>query len=187
MSVRPINQDIEVRSSSHQPRLMQGEPACLHETFEAELRYRATQRSRGRLRGQALLAACALAFAFGLTRQVYSWGTVRQVPMESYHTFMVTNKKSELDVAQLILDWRNLWDQVVVVKGTVQCDEEICWFGTPPGFHKFVAINISMLPLERRRHIVLGCQASECSMVVTGRAPYGDGMFMAYEVADESH
>jgi hypothetical protein len=173
------------RSLFHRPPRCQEDRAPVLETFAEELAYRGRHGFASLIRRRALLTILALASAGGLLSLFFSWPPERHAPMERYHTKIVEQRIFKVDAAQLILDWRNLRDQVVAVNGMVRCDDHICWFVSPPQLHDFVAIDTVMLPLESRRHLAFDCQAAECPMVVTGRVPYGNDMFLAEEISDD--
>jgi hypothetical protein len=186
MSISPIIiQDTEVRYFRRPPQA-QDDLVWVRRTFEEELACRARRTSPKGLRRGALLVTIALALAGGLVF-LFSWLTpVKHTPIGIYGKTIVRDRKYETDVARLILDWRNFREQVVVIKGDVQCEADNCWFVPPPNLDKFVAIDIFMLPLEVRRHLALDCHVSQCSMVVTGRVPYSDDdMLIADEISDD--
>lgn len=88
-----------------------------------------------------------------------------------------------LDVEGLLLDWQSYQFHTVSVEGVVHCvDDYYCAFSLVTGFHQIVGIDISMLPAEDKRHLLLDCRETPCNVVVTGNVM--DDNLLALSVSD---
>jgi hypothetical protein len=87
-----------------------------------------------------------------------------------------------IDVADLVINWRTYQNKTIAIEGTFRCNnEDYCAFARSPGLRTSVTVDISMLSVPTRRHLILDCSAG-CNVVVFGNVDDGD--IFALNVSD---
>jgi len=104
-------------------------------------------------------------------------------PFSGYGKDLASHQNKTLRIEELIIAWQDYRGNVVNVVGSVRCYDEIyCEFVSSPKLHRIVSIDITMLPVEGRRHAILDCHEIPCEMLVTGSVMQDD--LMAITVLD---
>jgi hypothetical protein len=89
---------------------------------------------------------------------------------------------SNIDVADLAINWKFYHNRTVATKGRLRCDnEDFCAFARRPELRMSVVVDISTLPAPTRRHLILDCKDG-CDVIVVGNVDYDD--IFALSVSD---
>lgn len=81
----------------------------------------------------------------------------------------------DLDLEDLIINWRSYRGTIVSFEGSVRCENEgYCRFSVVPGLRRIVSIDISLLSAADKRSLIQGCRQNACQLVVRGEVESDD-------------